>query len=108
MFDKLEKYKKNEAPVAVYRFTDNAFMNNDTNNKIFIIDKYAKINTNVKDFFTLISKLNGNVWVIANGTDGREILESFKKSNVSFFYLIESEEVHYFSSFLSHTQPVIV
>ena len=96
MLYKLDRYDKNEAPVVVYRFVnDEAIINQDGNYQIIITDNDIKIKLNVNDFFTLISKLNGNVWIIANGenTVVREALESFKMPNLFVFYLIEFKKV---------------
>ena len=111
MLYKLEKYDKNEAPVVIYRVVDDeSLMNKEGKQQIVVIEKDGQIILNVKDFFDLISQLNGNVWLIVNveNTVLRETLESFKMPNLFLFCLIESKEVFYFTSFffVIHSQKM--
>ena len=110
MFNILEKYDKNEAPVVIYRIVDDeSLINKDGKQQIFIMDKDDKINLNVNDFFTLISKLSGNVWLIVNGENTvlREKFESFKAPNLFLFCLIESKKVFILQDFfVKHSQKL--
>ena len=93
MLYKLENYDKNEAPLVVYRVYGDG-------SEYDKLDPQTKIN--IDNFVTLLSELKSNVWLIANNENTfvrkvQETLNKSKQNNFSFFYLIESKEVLYFT-----------